>query len=137
MFAGDCDLELRQLLPQDVHGRGQPFRLQAAQEPEREGSLLGVGSPPSGFSGSLDLRQSEPRVIEKHLAGGGQLDAARTAGYQFGADLELQVTYLTAQGWLRRVQPPRGRDGQAACLGHGDEVPEVPQLHRPPHASGV
>jgi hypothetical protein len=131
MLAGNCDLDLRQFLSQNMHDRGQPFRLASAQKSQRQRPLFRVSGAPGGGRGGLNLHQREPRVVEKHAAGRGQLDPARAAGHQHGADLHLQVMNLAAYGGLRGVQPALGRQRDAALLGDRHEVAQVPQLHKP------
>src|SRR5437660_9928456 len=129
MLAGDRDLDLGQFLAKNLHRGRQPLRLAPAEEPQRQGPFLGVSSAPSARCGSFDLRQRQPGVIEKHLARSGQFDTARAASHELGSDLGLQLAHLTAQRRLRRVQPALGCDRDALILGHGDEKPEMPQLH--------
>jgi hypothetical protein len=68
-------------------------------------------------------------MIEKRSAGGRQLDAAGAALQQFDPDFQFQISDLSAQRWLRRVQPPFGGVGEAALLGDGNEVTKVAELH--------
>src|SRR5271156_2412607 len=90
-----------------------------------------------GFAGGLHLRQRKARMVEKDSAGIGELDAARAPDQQLRADLMFQVSDLTAQRWLGRMQPALSGDSQAALLGDGDEIPKVPQLPAQPHACEV
>jgi hypothetical protein len=46
-----------------------------------------------------------------------------------GADLQLQVSDLPAQGWLRCVKPPLGRQREAAFLSHRNEIAQMTQLY--------
>jgi hypothetical protein len=73
------------------------------------------------------LQQRQARVVEKHPARCGQRNAARPTLQELDADLELQITNL--QRGLRRMQPPFRRIGEAALLGDGDEIAQMPQLH--------
>ena len=72
-------------------------------------------------------------MIEKGAAGRGELDAARAALQQLDADLDLQIADLPAQRGLRRVQPPLGGIGEAAFLGHRNEIAQMAELHAPSH----
>jgi hypothetical protein len=45
------------------------------------------------------------------------------------ADLMFQVSNLTTERWLGRMQPALGGERQAALLSDGDEIPKMPQLH--------
>ena len=68
-------------------------------------------------------------MIEEGAAGFGQRDTVRTPLQQLHADFGLEVTDLPAQRRLRGMQPLLRRQLEAAALGHGDEVAEMPQLH--------
>src|SRR4051812_33289258 len=103
----------------------------AGQEADRERRLLRLRRAARRLACGFDLEQCQPGMIEKGAAGCGELDAACTALQQLDADLELQIADLPAQRWLRRVQPPLGRMGEAALLGHGNEIAKVAKLHRP------
>ena len=74
----------------------------------------------------LRLSQRQPGVVEKGLAGGGQLDAAHAAAHQLNADLVFEIADLPAEGRLRGVQPFLGRERQAALFGDRDEIAKVP-----------
>src|ERR1700738_4850748 len=74
----------------------------------------------------LRLSQRQPGMVEKGLAGGGQLDAAHAAADQLDANLAFELADLTAAGRLRRVQPLLGRERQAALFGGRDEKAKVP-----------
>jgi pimeloyl-ACP methyl ester carboxylesterase len=74
----------------------------------------------------LRLSQRQPGMVEKGLAGGGQLDAAHAAADQLDANLAFEIADLTAEGRLRRVQPFLGRERQAALFGGRDEKAKVP-----------
>jgi hypothetical protein len=75
------------------------------------------------------VRQRKARMVEKDSAGIGELDAARAPDQQLRADFMLQISDLTAERWLGRMQPPLGGDSQAALLCDGDVIPKMPQLH--------
>ena len=49
-------------------------------------------------------------------------------------DFAFQIADLPAEGRLRRVQPPLGRERQASLLGDGNEIAKMPQLHSSFHA---
>src|SRR6202166_412640 len=72
------------------------------------------------------LSQRQPGVVEKGLAGGGQLDAAHAAADQLDANLVFEIADLAAEGRLRRVQSFLGRERQAALFGGRDEKAKVP-----------
>src|SRR2546425_476031 len=54
------------------------------------------------------------------------MNAARQ---QLGPDLVLQIANLPAQRGLGGVEPALGGGREAAFLGHGHEITQVPQLH--------
>jgi len=62
------------------------------------------GAPGCGCGG-LDLRQGEPRMVEKGPAGGGQFDAVHAALHKLCADLEFEIADLPAERRLRGMQP--------------------------------
>jgi hypothetical protein len=76
-------------------------------------------------------------MAEKDPPRSGQLDATRAAGQQLDANLEFQITDLTAQRGLCRVQSLFGCDRKATLLGDRDEIAKMPQLHRLAHAYKV
>ena len=69
-------------------------------------------------------------MVEKGPTRGSQFDAVYATDHQLNADLVFEIPDLAAEGRLRRVQPPLGRECQAALLGDRDEITKVPQLHR-------
>src|SRR5271170_64441 len=107
------------------------------RKPTAKIGFSGLAARFCGFAGGLHLRQRKARMVEKDSAGIGELDAARAPDQQLRADLMFQVSDLTAQRWLGRMQPALSGDSQAALLGDGDEIPKVPQLHAQPHAYEV
>ena len=89
------------------------------------------------LGGCLDLRQRQSRVIEKGSAGVRQLHTMRAADKQWYADLVFEISDLTTQRGLGRMQPLARRHREAACLGDCDEVAEMAQFHAVPHACEV
>ena len=74
-------------------------------------------------------------MIEKGSPAVGEFDAARAAAKQLRADLIFEISDLTAERRLRRVQPFLGRDREASLLCDRDEIAKVPQLHSAFHIS--
>ena len=68
-------------------------------------------------------------MVEEGLARSGQLDAMNAARQQLGPDLVLQIANLPAQRGLGGVEPALGGGREAAFLGHGHEITQMPQLH--------
>src|ERR1700736_4235194 len=81
---------------------------------------------PRGCLGCLYLRERQPGMVEKGLAGGGQFDAVYAAAHQRDANFVFEIADLAAEGRLRRVQPFLCRERQAALLGDRDEIAKVP-----------
>src|SRR6202049_4698471 len=95
----------------------------------------GLRRSPRRLRSRLRLSQRQPGVVEKGLAGGGQLDAAHAAADQLDADLIFEIADLAAEGRLRGVQPRLGCERQAALLGNLDKIAKVPKLHGGFHIS--
>ena len=123
--AGNAEVDVLQLVAQHLGDIGQPLNLLAGEEAHRKAGLGRADRPPGGRHRVGRGLQGEAGMFQEGLTGGGELDAPGGALEQLGADLQLQVAQLAAQGGLGGVQPPLGGKGQAALLGHGDEVPEV------------
>jgi hypothetical protein len=69
-------------------------------------------------------------MVEKGAAGGSQFNAMHAAAHQLNTDLTFEISDLTTQRRLRRVQLFLSRDRQVSGLGDSDEVAKVPQLYR-------
>ena len=69
------------------------------------------------------------RIGEEGAAGPGERDLPWTAVDQADAELILEVADLAAERGLGDPELPRGC-AHVACLGHGLEVPQVPEFHR-------
>src|ERR1700759_4256873 len=77
-------------------------------------------------------------MVEEGLAGRGQFDATRAAAHQGSADFLFEIPDLPAQRRLRGMELLLGSHRQAAGIGHGDEVAQVPKLHRDlPYLAGM
>src|SRR6201993_947620 len=68
-------------------------------------------------------------MLQKGLAGRRQLNTVSATIYQLSADFLFEIPDLPAERRLGRVELLLGGNGQAACIGHGDEVAEMPELH--------
>jgi len=68
-------------------------------------------------------------MVQKSFAGRRQLDTVSAAIHQLNADFEFEIPDLPAERWLGRVELLLGGNGQTACIGHGDEVAKMPELH--------
>jgi hypothetical protein len=69
-------------------------------------------------------------MVEEGAAGGRQFNAVHAAAHQLNTDLIFEISDLTTEGGLRRVQLFLGRDRQTSGLGNRDEIAKVPQLHK-------
>src|SRR5260370_41624713 len=74
-------------------------------------------------------------MVEEGAAGGRQFNAVHAAAHKLNTDLIFEISDLTTEGRLRRVQPLLGRDRQAALLCDRDEIAKVPYLHGACHIS--
>jgi hypothetical protein len=128
-FAGHRDGDVGQLVALDVHGLRQPVHFLAGEEAERKAGFLRLCRAPRRLARGIDLRQRQPRVIEKRFSGGGELDPMDAAREQRRADLIFEIADLAAQRGLRGVQPLLGGNGEAAFLRDRHEIAQVPQLH--------
>lgn len=90
-----------------------------------------MGGTARGIARRIDLKQRQPRVIEKNPARIGQVDTASAARKKCDADLRFQIAHLPAQRRLRRVQPSFGREGETALFGDGNKVTQMAKFHRP------
>jgi hypothetical protein len=62
----------------------------------------------------------------------------RAASDQLNADFLFEIPDLPAERGLGSMEFLLGGDGQAACISHGDEVAEVPELHQNlPYLAGM
>jgi hypothetical protein len=68
-------------------------------------------------------------VVEKGFAGRRQLDTVSAAIHQLNADFLFEIADLPTERRLGSVELLLGGNGQTACISHGDEVAEMPELH--------
>ena len=98
-------LNVGQLVPQHAHGFRKPVHLVTGQEAEGESLACRLCGPPRRLDRGIDLRQREPRMVEKGLAGGGQFGAVHAAAKELNADLIFEISDLPTERRLGRVQP--------------------------------
>jgi len=67
-------------------------------------------------------------MVEKRFASGRQFNAVSTTVYQLNSDFLFEISDLPTKRWLRSVKLLLGSNGQTACIGHGDEVAEMPEF---------
>jgi hypothetical protein len=72
------------------------------------------------------LEQTAGHPVQRG-AGAGELDLAPVTPEQLGAQRSFQAADLLAEGRLRQVQALRGA-GEVQLLGHGHEVPQIPEM---------
>jgi hypothetical protein len=85
-----------------------------------------MSGAPGGGRSRLDLCQRQPRVIEECSTRRRQFDTPDAAYQELSADLSFQIPQLPTERRLRRVQPVGGRERDAALLGDGHEITQVP-----------
>jgi hypothetical protein len=136
--AGKAD----QLHPQARRVRGEPLEhlfeagAEALASPQPQDAVparrdLGGHAPHAGGG-----RQSGSGLDQQPFAGGGEPHRAPAAVEQLDAEPALEPLHLLAHRRLHDVQAV-GRPAEVQLLGDGDEVRELPQLHRAPsHRSG-
>src|SRR5260370_5689274 len=112
-----------------MHYCGQPFRLAPAKKPERQSPCRGISGRARRSAGRLDLRERQPRVVEKRPTCGRQFDPTRAAYQELDADLRFEVADLPAQRGLCGVQPPIGCERKTPLLGDCHEIAQMPQFH--------
>ncbi len=123
---------------EDLDARdGEAHRSQRAVEDpvghgaDPQGHLLPAPSPCGShvLAGPVDLGQDHPRPLRQDAPRRRQLGSAWSAIEERDAQVPLQRTDLLRERRSGDVQPARG-SGEAPLLGHGEEVPELAQVHR-------
>ena len=89
---------------------------------------LSPGRAGHDVPGALGLGERCPRLDEERAPGVGQLDPPVRAMKQVDPQFLLQATDLLAERRLGDVKASRG-SAEVQHVGHGDEVPEVPEFH--------
>ena len=121
--------DVRLVHPEEAEHVGEDARPgRGLDEADAEPPRLAARGALRGAHATLGLREREPRLGEKGVAGGRELDAACMAFEERRADLALQVADLPAQRRLRDVESPR-RAAEVQLLGDRDEVAKVAELH--------
>ena len=80
------------------------------------------------LAGPVDLGQYPSRPLRQDTTRGRQFGSTRSAIEERDTQVLLQRTDLLRERRSGHVQPARGR-GELPLLGHGDEVPELAQVH--------
>ena len=80
------------------------------------------------LAGPVDLGQDHPRPLRQDTPRRRQFGSARRAIEERDAQVPLQRTDLLGERRSGDVQPARG-SGESPLLGHGEEVPELAQVH--------
>jgi hypothetical protein len=84
--------------------------------------------------GKVGPNENRAGAPQEAPASSGQCHATRRPVEQRRADDRFQLPNLTGQRWLRHLKAVR-RATDVPLLGHGDEIPHVPQFH--PDTVGV
>jgi hypothetical protein len=100
----------------DVRGRKGSYRQIAGAPP---GRLLRESAR------MLDATEDVFRLAQKGAAGSRQRHVMTAPIEQRHTNLSLELAYLLAERWLRRVQPNRGAR-EIQFFGHRYEVPQMP-----------
>ena len=74
------------------------------------------------------LREDDARLLDEHPAGVGELDVALRAVEQRHAEFRLQLSNLLAERRLAEMKPLGGA-AEVERVGHGDDVPQMTELH--------
>ena len=118
----------------------QAFRHRGArQRPDqrqRDGSPICPLERPDGVDAVAHGRQQRLGMGQERLAGGGEDDAARDPLEERRAQLALEQAEAPADSGLREVEG-RGRPGEPAETGDGDQGLELADLHRHQHSVWV
>jgi hypothetical protein len=118
--AGDGDADQPQRAVED------PLRHRADPEGHLFPTVRSRG--PHVLAGPVDLGQDHPRPLQQDAPRRRQLGSARSAIEEGDAQVALQRTDLLRERRSGDVQPAGG-GGEAPLLGHGEEVPELAQVH--------
>jgi len=68
-------------------------------------------------------------MVQKGFSGRRKLNAVSATMHQLNPDLLFEIPDLPAERRLGGVELLLGGNGQAASVGNGDEVAEMPELH--------
>src|SRR6266511_5553106 len=79
--------------------------------------------------GQLDLLLDGACAGQERFSGLGQLDLATGSVEELSSQRRFERLDVLAEGRLRKIQSSR-RSGEAAFLGHRNEVPELAEIHR-------
>ncbi len=98
---------------------------------DTQGQLLPARRPcgPHVLTGPVGLCQYHPRALGQDATRRRQFGSAWSPIEERDAQVTLQRTDLLGDRRSGDVQPARG-SGEATLLGHGEEVPELAQVHR-------
>src|SRR3981189_3753127 len=105
---------------------GRAKKRRGRHDADAEASLLSAPGAPGRFECAIVLRQQRARMFEKPAPRFGQLDAARLSAQEHDIELALDRLDPLAQ-WRLLHTEPLGRAGDVSFLGHGDEMPQMPE----------
>ena len=115
----------------DAHRSQRAVEDPVGHRADPQGHLLPARGPGGShvLAGPVDLGQDHPRPLRQDAPRRRQLGSAWSAIEERDAQVPLQRTDLLRERRSGDVQPARG-SGEAPLLGHGEEVPELAQVHR-------
>jgi hypothetical protein len=125
---GDGQGGLGHLAPESMNQRHGHQPGDAGRQTHRHTPRQRAAHPTEFLARALDLMQDAAPVRQQQLAGLGGHRAPPVSDQQVLPQLHLEQAHLTAQGGLGHVQGRR-RPGEAAQLGHTDEVFDLFEVH--------
>lgn len=119
---------MRQFVPQHVHYIGQPLYFLIRQKPDCEYGLAGFRRSPCRFTGSLNLHQSQPRMVQKRLARRRKFHAADSG---LKAVRQPPSPGPESGGSKRVVRYANcfPQNGKTSCFRNRYEIAGMPQFH--------
>src|SRR5712671_7929214 len=124
-----ADFDARKFVAKDAVHLGQQANFSPRQKAKGECRSRRLSGAQRCFFCRLRLKQRHACMFQKSLAGRRQFNAVSAASHQLNADFLFEIPDLPAERWLGSVELLLGGNGQAACISHGDEVAEMPELH--------
>jgi hypothetical protein len=125
----ELDLDVGEALVPDPQDAREDVQVGRGGEADREATDLAAAGALRDTLRSLGLRENLAGVLEKRAACGCELDAALRPVEEGDPELLLELANLLAEWGLRDLDP-RGGATEVQFLRDGEEVAEVPELHR-------
>jgi hypothetical protein len=121
-------LNARAALAEHWQEPGEDVQLGGGHVSDDELPDLSTGRSARNLCRACRLSQRRSRFDKERSARVRQEDAAARPMEEGNAEIAFEYADLLTQRWLRDVKAPRGST-EVALFSHGDEVPEVPELH--------